>query len=359
MNTPADLNTLLRVWEVRESAVWRIDPSRYVELSQQAISLGQYVVAADILDEALTVFPQNATILYYSALALARSGARGYAMKNVERLLVRTDLEPSLRSEALSLAGRIAKDRMMALSSGPQRRLAAGHARDYYREAWDQTGHFFPGINAATLCLLTDRAEDARLIANDVKARCQNAENTDHWLYATLGESAVLLGERDNAVHWYSKAHTAVGKRYGDLASMRRQLRLLASHTGLAEEMLNVLHMPRVALFTGHMIDQPGRAGPRFPAHIAPAVEVELAKALDDSDVGFAYCSAACGADILFIEQALTRGIEVNVILPFGREDFIRTSVGFAGDEWVSRFENALERATTTSICVDEGYLGD
>jgi class 3 adenylate cyclase len=80
---------------------------------------------------------------------------------------------------------------------------------------------------------------------------------------------------------------------------------------------------------------------------------------LEESDIGFAYCSAACGADILFIEQALARDIEVNVTLPFAREDFVRTSVAFAGGEWVGRFERALEKASMVGTCVDEGFLGD
>lgn len=212
------------------------------------------------------------------------------------------------------------------------------------------------------MSLLTGRTQDAQHIAGKVKARCLEAvtaANADHWLHPTLGEAAVLLGERDEALRWYAKAYQQAGQRYGDLASIRRQLRLLAPHSDLAQEMLGVLPMPGVALFTGHMIDRPGRAQPRFPARIAAAVGVALGRMLDAAGVGFTYCSAACGADILFIEQALARGIEVNVVLPFGREEFIRTSVAFAGAEWVARFEHALSQAASVSVCVEEGYLGD
>ncbi len=359
MNTPADLDSLLRTWEERDPAAWRGDANRYIDLGRQAISLGQYVIAADILGEALSAFPDDATILYYSALALARSGARGLAMQHVGRLLARTGLDPKVRGEALSLAGRIAKDRMAALEDAPEGRQAAAQARGYYLEAWRQTGDFFPGINAATLSLMMGETADARRIAGEVVALCVDTPNADHWLHATLGEASVLLGERDEAVRWYTKARDQAGKRYGDLASMRRQLRLLAPHTHLARDMLGVLHIPRVALFTGHMIDAPGRAQPRFPAHLEAAAQAAIANTLDQVDIGFAYCSAACGADILFIEQALARNIEVTVVLPFGREDFIRTSVQHAGADWVTRFDDVLSRAATVTVCVDEGYLGD
>ena len=359
MSTLTDLEPLLRAWEARDRNTWGADPRHYVELGRQAIALGQYALASDILGEALTAFPDNATILYFLALACARSGARGYAMKHVERLLARTDLESNLRTEALSLAGRIAKDRMAAVGNGAQGLQAAEQARAYYRQAWVQTADSFPGINAATLSLLTGDAADARHIASAVRTRCLDTANADHWLHATLGEASLLLGDRDGALHWYAKAREQAGRRYGDLASMRRQLRLLVPQSPLAQEMLGILHVPCVVLFTGHMIDRAGRPAPRFPPHLAPAVEAALGKALDDADAGFAYCSAACGADILFIEQALARGIEVNVVLPFGREDFKRTSVAFAGDEWVARFDRALSRAATVNVCVDEGYLGD
>ena len=246
MSTPANLDTLLRAWEERDPAGWPA-AGRYIELAQQAISLGQYVIASDILGVGLAAFPDNASLLYYAALAFARSGARGYAMRHVERLLSRSDLEANLRSEVLSLAGRIAKDRMSALESGAQHLQAAAEARNYYHQGWLQSGDFFPGINAATLSLLTGRTQDAHDIAGKVKAHCltlSDASNADHWLYATLGEASVLLSERDEALRWYSKAHQQAGNRYGDLASMRRQLRLLAPHTPLAQEMLGVLHVP-------------------------------------------------------------------------------------------------------------------
>ncbi len=71
------------------------------------------------------------------------------------------------------------------------------------------------------------------------------------------------------------------------------------------------------------------------------------------------YTSAACGADLLFIEATLAAGAEVNVVLPFDRGDFLRTSVATGGPEWVQRFDAALARATRVIFATEEGYLGD
>src|SRR5258706_339722 len=71
------------------------------------------------------------------------------------------------------------------------------------------------------------------------------------------------------------------------------------------------------------------------------------------------YTSAACGADLIFLEAALDIGAEVNVVLPFDREDFIRTSVAPGGDRWTSRFDHVLSRATRVIMATEERYLGD
>jgi hypothetical protein len=52
----------------------------------------------------------------------------------------------------------------------------------------------------------------------------------------------------------------------------------------------------------------------------------------------------ACGGDILFAEALAEAGGELNLWLPFPKKDFLETSVRFAGQEWVDRFERLEER---------------
>jgi hypothetical protein len=102
---------------------------------------------------------------------------------------------------------------------------------------------------------------------------------------------------------------------------------------------------PLSLLFTGHMVDLPGREGPRFPPEIVGAVQREIAKRIsyhvetfDKKDVeGFA--SLARGGDILFHEACREFGIGTTVILPFAPDEFLRTSVeGAEGGNWPQRF---------------------
>ena len=90
----------------------------------------------------------------------------------------------------------------------------------------------------------------------------------------------------------------------------------------------------KVALFSGHMIDAPGRKMPRFAPDkegiAAEAVESALAGlALEPGDL--AICGGACGGDILFAEAALARSASIELYIPFAEEAFLTESVDFAG----------------------------
>ncbi len=99
-----------------------------------------------------------------------------------------------------------------------------------------------------------------------------------------------------------------------------------------------------VLLFTGHMVDAPNRAQPRFPRTaaaeaaarrlIADAVQARLAPG--ERALGIA--GGACGGDILFHEACRAAGIPTQLRLALPPEQFERTSVAHAGPDWVDRF---------------------
>src|SRR5690349_13768888 len=68
---------------------------------------------------------------------------------------------------------------------------------------------------------------------------------------------------------------------------------------------------PRVVLASGHMVDLPDRATPRFPVDQVSRVTAEVQDALGAWDVGpgsTVVCGGARGADLIVAEQALARG---------------------------------------------------
>ena len=126
-----------------------------------------------------------------------------------------------------------------------------------------------------------------------------------------------------------------------------------------AADVLTVLPAPAVLAFSGHLIDARDRPGPRFPATLEPAVAATIRQHLAGLRDPIIYTSAACGSDLLCIEAALELGAEVNVVLPFDRDDFVRTSVAVGGDGWLQRFDSAMARVTRVIAATHESYLGD
>ena len=106
-----------------------------------------------------------------------------------------------------------------------------------------------------------------------------------------------------------------------------------------------------VLLFSGHMIDAPGREQPRFPPSKEPIAADAIAKLLDSADISagsgdLAICGGACGGDLLFAEACLARGTGLELYIPFDEATFLAKSVDFADANWRDRFYAAKAKAT-------------
>ncbi len=105
----------------------------------------------------------------------------------------------------------------------------------------------------------------------------------------------------------------------------------------------------RVLLFSGHMIDAPGRTKPRFPAALEGAVAKAICAEVDALSVGrvdVAITSGACGGDILFAELMLDRGVPTRIYLPLDEPTFLEKSVNFANQHWLQRYRAVVARST-------------
>jgi hypothetical protein len=107
--------------------------------------------------------------------------------------------------------------------------------------------------------------------------------------------------------------------------------------------------LPRkVLLFSGHMIDAPGRKDERFPPYQESTAANAIAEMLDRIGAGpddLAICGGACGGDLLFAEAALSRNVRLELYIPFDEQTFLANSIDFADADWRSRFFAAKRRA--------------
>lgn len=350
------LREVLIEWDAVARRAEALSSGQAVALARGALQFGHPSLAVELLEQSVQCPNASAEARYLAALAQARSGGYRAAARLVSGLL-KDPAAGAQRVDALALAGRIAKDHWARLPDGDERRQAGLRAVEHYSAAWAVAGDPFPGINAASLLALLGEREASQRLAREVR-RVAADRDPDRWSEATQGEAALLLDEPEQAAAHYAAARRWAGSAVGDIASMRRQLRLLTPVADVGGA-LSALSMPSVVVFTGHMIDAPGRAEARFPADIEGPVAAAIAAALERIDAGFGYGSAACGADLLFAEALLARGAELHLTLPFDRADFLLTSVAHAGSAWIERFDRVLQSASSLSYGVRERFLGD
>lgn len=360
-------------WGSDEDSRDAFGPEEYGGQAKTLIQSGHSARAFDLCREGLARYPGEASIEYYEALALARGGNPSRARQSIIQLLARTDLPMALRVEVLSLAGRLAKDRVRGATTPARRRRYAREAARWYQQAYELSHDIFPGVNAASMLMVGGRVGQARGIAGEVVRQggrdvAAAASSGDYWLFASLGEASLVLGQPLQAHDWYRQAVELASGRLGEIASMRRNLLLLAERDLVPDDLLALVRVGSVVAFSGHMADHPYRVddglAERFPAspELESALGAAIANELQQLNVVAGFVSAACGSDIIFAEQMQARGAELHVVLPFHLDDFYCTSVDFGLDgmsSWRERCDRMLASATEVHYATQEHFLGD
>ncbi|WP_341888643.1 hypothetical protein [Variovorax sp. YR752] len=114
----------------------------------------------------------------------------------------------------------------------------------------------------------------------------------------------------------------------------------------------------QVLLFSGHLVDTPERARPRFPADKVGAAARRIAAELDVLDAGpadLAITQGAAGGDLLFAEACLARGVPVQLLLPLPEPEFIAQSMlpCVDGAAWRERYRAVKTRLTLPPLQAD------
>jgi hypothetical protein len=244
--------------------------------------------------------------------------------------------------------------------------------------------HYYSGINAATLLRLLwhltgteEKADEGKAMEGGVRWAIQSAlakDPRDYWARVSLGDLEVFVSEKKVVERAYKDAVAVAEKDWFKLDSSRQQLLLLKdlkfrpevveAALQIFDRALDKLTPPearwvprRVFLFSGHMIDTPGRREPRFPADKEPIAAEAIDATLDELGVGaedVALCGGACGGDVLFAEACLERALRLEVRLPFDESKFLRESVTFAGDKWRDRFYKVKANPKTRFLIMPE-----
>lgn len=338
--------------------------------------LGRVPFALEQFEKALAIDPDDLESLQQKGVLLGRQGSVAEKVVWLQDLAEQFPDNP----ETLALLGRVRKESWVctwrrALAS-PEQMMAEAAAWEgllhdaispYKRAFLKDPRHIYAGINALTLTVLrrhlTGTGDDAKIrtlegavrwAINSAIAR-ETPERRDYWARAACGDVEVLTGDTPVVVKAYRNATIAAENDWYALDSTREQLQVLRdlqfripqveAAIAVFDQALSVVSAPweprQVFLFSGHMIDAPGRPEPRFPADKEDVAAAAIAAKLDELGAGpddLALCGGACGGDLLFAEACLARGVRVEMRITFDIPEFLNRSVTFAGEEWRNRF---------------------
>ena len=336
------------------------DHDSWLEQARSHAAAGDHLLAYDLATRGLDEHPQDPALKHAAVLALARSGATAKAHERYLELglgdVPRAGVSASLYTDIASLDARIAKDLALAASARNRRELLT-EAATRYRKIFDETGDYYPGVNAATLALLAGYAPEAKALAASVRTICERRIGEDlergYYVWATLAEASLIADDEPGAAVALAQARKAADAKPDALATTRKQLRVLCAATGVPPSLLETLRPATVFHYAGHLI------GGRLSEAQAAALEPRIDAVLSRYQAGVGFGSLASGADIVIAEALLKRGADLELVFPFRLDEFCEISVRPAGESWIERFERCLAKARSKTFATDDSYLGD
>jgi hypothetical protein len=355
-----DLHELTGIWRGHSEERWAAHADLYSGLATLLLERGSPLLAHDVLSEGLKYWPRSVRLRQLQGLALARCGSHRRANDILRQLYD----EGERSSETVGILARSHKDLAHRAKDAAARRDQLQRAYSLYLEGFRGNGDIYPGINAAAMAVSLDEQDSARELASDVRDRSlielddRRQRGKDcYYQLATLGEAALILGDRADAQRWYTAAVDAGRGRFGDLASTRRNARLILAALHQDSRWIDeIFGIPRVVVFAGLAADRP-REGRRLSQNAERLVSEAIAEQLAKFNASFGFASAASGADVLFLESMTARGGETHVVLPYDKEQFVRDRAGYiAQSEWRTRFSRALDGASEVVVATGQRF---
>ena len=312
---------------------------------EKALDQGHVFQAHNIASELLLEYPDNLRLSQLKVIALNRLGQPDKAIHAIEDIIDKGYRD----GETMGLLGRTYKDLYKLTKDTTYLQKAAEAYYSGYQHSYD----YYPGVNAASLYHMLGNREKATQLSHAIIKKI--GEPGDYWSTVTLGEAWLILGDMERAKSYYEESLAGNDKQFGKFRSTFNQLQFLGDAIDIPDELSQLFPKPNLAVFSGHMIDTPGRSKKRFPPEIEQQVRYKLKETIKELDIDIGFTSLASGGDILFAELLEEKKAEIKAYLPFRKKDFISTSVAQGGLGWINRFEHCYD--CTPKFMTTEPYL--
>jgi tetratricopeptide (TPR) repeat protein len=383
------------------------------EAGKALANMGRNELALAQYRKGLEVNSENLSFRRQEAFHLNRLGRVDEAIVKIETLL--KDFPDDI--ESISILARIYKEMWTGswkhISDKTKRMKSAFDSYHWLIKSADiylngfhnDLNDYYPGVNALTLSTialyLADKFDDKKdpdpditRIRRDItevrgalifglEEKVEDAD-ADYWTLISLAELRVLTADNTSSVvRAYRKALTASRRNLFFLNSSLEQLEMLAA-LGLRNEFVQVgintikeeiartstdenqqtstkkgttkkaKQNGRAFLFTGYMVDYPGKDKKTFPADKENEIRKEIIEKLESLKANpndRAYVAGlSAGSEILFAEICAEKGIKLRAYLPLPESAYIRQFVAPGGDSWVERFYNIRNHALVEEL---------
>ena len=323
----------------------------------------------------------------------------------LKRVLSRGGLNKEDQAEVRSLLGRNAKSHWTGewrhAESVPERQQLAlrspylDESLKAYMDAFkEDLNHYYSGLNSLAMLTIqtklaelmpeiwAERFDDDDTAQRELKSRhtqveklsasvdfslkstterLEREQRSDVWSEISEADLCLLTSDRParvsnayrralvNAHAFISDAVRRQLSLYQDLGLLKENVEAVLNVLGPASVEAPALSSPkRVLLFTGHMIDSPGRAEPRFPPYMVEVAKQKIAEAVAAeqklaSGIAYGIAGAASGGDILFHQVCEQLNIPTQIYLAVPRDLYIVASVVPAGPWWVEEFNRLVQ----------------
>src|SRR5690606_18852924 len=167
----------------------------YWEISAH-INLGLNSAAYDLAMEGVKRAPRDERFKYLAVLAMARMGALREALSLVDSFKLTTDAKDE---DVASIGPRLRRDLAFIGAKTPDKK-ALTTAAEGYEKVFRALKTTYPGVNAAATWAMAGDVGRAKKLAEDVRARAEEAlqdideDDEAYWPRATLAECRLIEG---------------------------------------------------------------------------------------------------------------------------------------------------------------------